>query len=193
MARKRIYYPSGVIEKGLITKGGEWMTEDGIEYIGQYHKYTNTNEVYTDAFYINGKSTKLVPYIESQSNIVKSTYEYDKLKNTLNREFNIVTPDPYRFKPTINDYQIGYATRYFMKRNGGNTIYEISKDDYSKLKNELFQKIELRWKLSGGAYDNGTNNPGVYDTNYRTVQKFKYEFIGIDGYLTDFLEFAKIN
>ena len=36
MARKRIYYPEGAIQKGLYTNGGEWMFEDGAEYTGQY-------------------------------------------------------------------------------------------------------------------------------------------------------------
>ena len=35
------------IDKGLHTKGKEWMTaDDQVEYVGFYHKYT-TGEVYT--------------------------------------------------------------------------------------------------------------------------------------------------
>ena len=45
--RRRIYYPEGAIQRGLYTNGREWMFEDGTEYTGQYHKYTNTKEVFT--------------------------------------------------------------------------------------------------------------------------------------------------
>lgn len=45
--RMKIYYPDMQIDKGLHTKGKEWMTaDDQVEYVGFYHKYT-TGEVYT--------------------------------------------------------------------------------------------------------------------------------------------------
>jgi len=44
MARLKYIIPDGQIQKGLYTQVGEWMFEDGTEYIGDYHKYT-TGEV----------------------------------------------------------------------------------------------------------------------------------------------------
>ena len=34
MGRERIYYPTGAQKKGLYTEGRQWMTRDGVEYIG---------------------------------------------------------------------------------------------------------------------------------------------------------------
>ena len=62
--RKRIYYPEGSIQKGLYTNGGEWMFEDGTEYTGQYHRYLNTKEVFTESYFIKDVSKKLIEFYD---------------------------------------------------------------------------------------------------------------------------------
>ena len=44
--RERIYYPVGSISSGLYTNGGELMEKDGTPYVGQYHTYKNTKEIF---------------------------------------------------------------------------------------------------------------------------------------------------
>ena len=38
------------------------MSEDGMEWVGQYHIYTNTGEVFTEPEYIKDKSVKLIRF-----------------------------------------------------------------------------------------------------------------------------------
>ena len=53
----RRFYP-----KRSIHNGGEWMFEDGTEYTGQYHRYLNTKEVFTESYFIKDVSKKLIRY-----------------------------------------------------------------------------------------------------------------------------------
>ena len=77
MGRRRIYYPEGSIQKGLYTEGGEWMTDDGDEWVGQYHKYTNTGEIYTKPVYVKDVSVKLVPLYIFSEQLAKNTFQYN--------------------------------------------------------------------------------------------------------------------
>ena len=78
--RKRIYYPEGSIQKGLYTSGQEWMFENGQEYQGQYHTYTNTKEVFTESYFIKDVSQKLIPYYNLNVDYQKNTFQYNVLK-----------------------------------------------------------------------------------------------------------------
>jgi hypothetical protein len=77
MARKKIYYPEGEIQRGLYTEGKEWMLEDGTEYIGDYHRYI-TNEVFTLSSYILGLSKKLIPYLDLNLDVVNKKFVANK-------------------------------------------------------------------------------------------------------------------
>ena len=193
MARKRrIYYPEGAIQKGLYTNGGEWMFEDGTEYTGQYHKYLNTREVFTESYFIKDVSKKLIRYYNLDVDFQKNTFEYNTLKEVV-KDYTpeLTIPDPYFLQPSQEDYDNGFVERYFYKRKGSTTINEISKKGFGNLNSPYYQKLKLKWKITGPLNDT-TEETGIIDTNLRTILLYKNEFTGLERYLTNLQQGARI-
>jgi hypothetical protein len=192
MGRRRIYYPEGSIQKGLYTEGGEWMTDDGDEWVGQYHKYTNTGEIYTQPVYVKDVSVKLVPLYRLNEQLAKNTFQYNVLKELVeDYEQNLVVPDPHLFQPTQEDYDNSFATRYFYKRKGSTIINEVSEDGFGELESVYYQKLELKWKIAGPLNDT-PEEKGIIDTNKRTIMLYQNVFLGLERYLTNLQQGAKI-
>jgi len=192
MGRRRIYYPEGSIQKGLYTEGGEWMTDDGDEWVGQYHKYTNTGEIYTQPVYVKDVSVKLVPLYRLSEQLAKNTFQYNVLKELVeDYEQNLVVPDPHLFQPTQEDYDNSFATRYFYKRKGSTIINEVSEDGFGELESVYYQKLELKWKIAGPLNDT-PEEKGIIDTNKRTIMLYQNVFLGLERYLTNLQQGAKI-
>ena len=189
--RKRIYYPKGAIRKGLYTAGLEWMTVDGTEYIGQYHSYINTGEVYTLSNFVKDKSVKLVPYADLTNQAIKRTFSYNVLKEKVDDYEPVVkTPDPFYPIPTNEDYEKGYFDRYFLKRKGNKYVFEVSEDGFS-FDDPYFKKLKIRWKISGPLNDTAAES-GIIDTNRRTILKVINEMEGIDLVLNNLQQYAKL-
>ncbi len=188
--RRRIYYPKGAILEGQYTSGGELMFKDGTEYIGQYHYYKNTKELFSEPNYVDGLSVRLIPYanIGSDSSINR-VFAYNTLKEIEADDYSLDVniPDPFFPNPSAEDYEIGFITRYFMKHKGNNTIFEVSKDGFA-FDSVYYQKLELKWKISGVPTDVGIEK-GVLDTNRRTINLYKNDFIGLERYLTNLSQF----
>jgi hypothetical protein len=192
MGRRRIYYPEGSIQKGLYTEGGEWMTDDGDEWVGQYHKYTNTGEIYTQPVYVKDVSVKLVPLYILSEQLAKNTFQYNVLKEAVeDYEQNLVIPDPHLFQPTQEDYDNSFATRYFYKRKGSTIINELSEEGFGELESVYYQKLELKWKIAGPLNDT-PEEKGIIDTNKRTIMLYQNTFLGLERYLTNLQQGAKI-
>jgi hypothetical protein len=192
MGRRRIYYPEGSIQKGLYTEGGEWMTDDGDEWVGQYHKYTNTGEIYTQPVYVKDVSVKLVPLYILSEQLAKNTFQYNVLKEAVeDYEQNLVIPDPHLFQPTQEDYDNSFATRYFYKRKGSSIINELSEEGFGELESVYYQKLELKWKIAGPLNDT-PEEKGIIDTNKRTIMLYQNTFLGLERYLTNLQQGAKI-
>ena len=190
--RERIYYPEGAIQKGLYTSGGEWMFEDGTEYTGQYHRYSNTKEVFTESYFIKDVSKKLIPFYDLNVDFQKNTFDYNVLtENIKDYTPELTIPDPYFLQPSQEDYDNGFVKRYFYKRKGSLTINEIDEKGFGDLDSPYYQKIELKWKISGPLNDT-TEETGIIDTNRRTILLYQNEFTGLERYLTDLQQSAKI-
>lgn len=188
--RKKLYYPNGEIKNGLYTKGKEWMLEDGTEYVGDYHRYTRTNEVFTKSQYLKDVSQKLIPYLNIKDYDIKKTFEYN----------NLVKSKPLEFEhgmysktiPINKDYVNGFYKRYFLKRHFQSIITEVDKDTYSNAQDEFYIKIELLWKLTGPLNDTNEKK-GVYDTNRRLVLLAEKDMVGIRNYVTNYTEYARVS
>ena len=190
--RERIYYPEGAIQKGLYTSGGEWMFEDGTEYTGQYHRYSNTKEVFTESYFIKDVSKKLIPFYDLNVGFQNNIFDYNVLtENIEDYTPELTIPDPYFLQPNQEDYDNGFVKRYFYKRKGSTTINEIDKTGFSDLDSPYYQKIELKWKISGPLNDT-TEETGIIDTNLRTILLYKNEFTGLERYLTNLRQGARI-
>jgi len=192
--RLRAYYPDSMTEKGLYTNGREYITEDMIEYVGFYHKYTS-GEVFTLYEYNSLLSKKLIPYAERHK---LETIEQSDPNN-------YVLPSKTITYPSIEDYsdrKIWY--RYFIRKVNDASwgVREINEDQYESTNTDiagtingfLFKTIKLPWKLNGILNDitrNGIRNPGIYETNLRTIEYYSKDFPGLENTLTNPLEFTK--
>ena len=191
--RKRIYYPEGSIQKGLYTNGGEWMFEDGTEYTGQYHRYLNTKEVFTESYFIKDVSKKLIEFYDLNVEFQKNTFEYNVLKEIVpDYKPELTIPDPYFLQPSQEDYDNGFVKRYFYKRKGSTTINEITEKGFGDLDSPYYQKLELKWKIAGPLNDT-PEETGIIDTNQRTILLYANQFEGLERYLTDLTQAARVS
>jgi len=205
--RRRIYYTKGQIATGLITDGSEWMFTDNVEYIGQYHTYT-TGEVFSEASYVDGKSRTLIPYVNikqlnQQTDVgfdLAKNFEYDNIK-TLDVPKSI-TPNPSQLTPTDSDIKRGWMDRYFAQKVNDDSFLELSKKDYGKvgtvtgLDRALWQKFKIRWKISGPIVDiknpdGSIKEPGIENTNRRTILTTSDTYPSLKTYIIDYREFAQ--
>jgi len=204
--RKRIYYTKAQIEDGLVTNGGEWMFNNGTEYIGQYHKYI-TGEVFSEATFIDGKSKILIPYIDiekiNQQTVfgidLAKNFEYDSIKNV--DVPKSVTPNPSLQLVSNKDITNGYMTRYFAYKANDGRILELSKDEYDKIGTDngldeiLWKRFTIRWKVIGPERDVLDKNgniveSGIIDTNRRTVTSQSTQYPTLMNYIVNFREYA---
>jgi hypothetical protein len=189
MARLKIRYSLDEIIPNQYTFGGEWMTEDSVEYIGLYHKYT-TGEVYTKPVWDSKLSKKLVTYVDT--NTLK--YKYDLLKYNTPKTYTSV--QPYKIVTTLTDYNLGYITRYFCKKRNESIIIEVSELQYNdwismRIDNVLYDMITLKWYIAGSVDDEFgvVTNYGVQTKNKRAVDGAEKQMPGISLYLTNYLQF----
>lgn len=215
--RKKIYYSENEIEKNLYTAGKEYMDMDNNEYIGHYHKYIKTGEVFTELEYNTNKSKKLKPYLTEISNkaikqylgTVKDVEELPDVTfivpNNLYKPNQYVAPIQYHPKPTPDEYKVGVMNRYFLKkRNARNgKILEVNKKTYDlttekgPIDGNLWKRYTLKWRISGPINDikNKANiviSPGISSTNRRILKKAESEFSGITSYLSNVIQFGKV-
>jgi hypothetical protein len=204
--RKRIYYTKAQITEGLVTSGKEWMYVDGTEYIGQYHRYT-TDEVFSEATYIDGKSKILIPYIDTktigQQNELgidtSKNFEYNSIK-TLDVQISQI-PNPNTERVTDRDIEVGYVVRYFAYKVNDGQLLELNKEGYDSVGSPngldaiLWKKFNLRWKITGPDNDildrfGNIKESGIIDTNRRTLNLKSEEYPTLMEYITDLTEYA---
>lgn len=203
--RSRVYYSKAQITNGLITDGGEWMYLDTTEYIGQYHKYV-TGEVFSESNFVEGKSRKLIPYIDvaSVGSIndmgidIATNYEYDKIKQVDIKKTFI--PNQNVEEITDTDTKRAYFERYFGYKQNDGRILELSQEDYAKIGTKdglaapMWVGFKLKWKIKGPIYDildsvGNITESGVFDTNKRTTELYSEQYPTLKSKLLDFLEY----
>lgn len=214
--RKKLYYSKTEVKNGLYTNGQEYMTIDKQEYIGPYHKYLNTGEIFTGETYNERTSKVLLPYKREYTN--KSIKEYvssdDQILDHGKVEYYIPSSKykpgeyvaPISYYPEIKeeDYNKGYINRYFCKKRNdpAYNVIEINESTYDSITTSgpvdgnLYAKTTIKWKISGKVKDVIKHGIlveyGIYDTNKRTVMNSEQTFRGLKNYLTDYLEFGKV-
>jgi len=206
-SRERIYYTKAQITNGLKTGGGEWMYTDGTEYIGQYHRYS-TGEVFTDSNYVNGKSRKLIPFVDLEKKLednefgidFSKNFEYDAIKSVdvqKSVKSNEPVSDIYN-RPVKN----GYIKRLFAYKVNDGQILELDEIGYGSVGSEtgldaiLWRKFSIDWKVQGPDYDildsqGNVKEGGIIDENRRTIEKYSEEYPTLSKRITDFRQFSK--
>ena len=174
--RSRIYYSKAQIKNGLVTEGEEWMTIDNVEYIGQYHTYV-TGEVFTQPTFVDGKSRKLIPFIDlskigETDDIgmdVAKNFEYDTI--TKLDVLDTLIPNPGIEEITEEDLTNGFFERYFGYKYDGRCL-ELNKENYDKIGSDegltdvQWTKVKLKWKIKGPVRD-------VRDSDGKMIEKQK--------------------
>lgn len=155
MARIKLKYELADIKMDLYTFGNELATEDGQEYIGLYHQYISTGEIYTGARWDKNISKLLIKFEPASS---LTTY---KKLNPITLKFN--TPYPERPVVTEQEQKQGYFTRYFLKKFNEINVIEISKKQYelyqnNKIDNNAYVATKLEWYISGQAASKNAKN-----------------------------------
>ena len=205
MARKRLYYPASQITTNLYTAGKEFMTTNNVEYIGFYHKYMD-GSVMTAAVYDKVESKTLNKFIDTVKQPEFIIYQQSLSKGNQSkstRSYNIQPKFSYT-TPNENDFIASTFKRYFIRRRNYTSladIFEINEEQFKlwrKVKagidETLYDAIAIDWKLTGPLHDitdNGTVvTYGVLDTNERIIRSNSVKFIGLDMYVTDYIEFT---
>ncbi len=190
--RIRSYYSDNEIIPNLYTFGKEWQNPDGTEYVGLYHKYITTDEIYTEPTWNQNKSVKLSEYTE----IPPAVKLYKKLNSNIVIGTQTITA-LFSFKPTLQDYSTGYITRYFLKKVNEDVIYEVDDIHYfDHLSNvidvHLYNGTAVTWYITGDTTDtiNGTTTiPGVITKNRQAIKDAEKDVPGISKLITNLLEY----
>jgi hypothetical protein len=205
-----MYIPKGkLLDKYYYTGGNEYRTFNGNIYIGYYHKDIS-NKTWSGKEHNSG-SVELINLIPSSitdenSSSQAQTLDYNRITKTANIiGVNAQPITPHNFTPTLENYDIGYLTRYFVKYNAS------SKLKFTEVNQAMFRNIVLNpsqyhsvtltlvsllWRIKGPVNDQYKDNilirPGVYDSNQRSLREAEKICPGISLFLPNLLEGAII-
>lgn len=140
------------------TKGGEFTTITGQDYVGEYHIKASDGLPYTGPTEnIQGqsidKAIKLLPHYKNNNNFV-----YDRLSKFYTPLKDYIEPTPYQYEPIIEAgvYELGFDTRYFVQKIGkGSYAIEISAEQRELygvedgIDHNIYRLGEVQWQLVG--------------------------------------------
>jgi hypothetical protein len=184
MPRIKKYYPASEIETGFYANPGEFVLQDGTEYVGVYCKVRSQ------------LLTGIRPSRDSKF-LYKSIIQHKSLPNQTyykitKKEFDKhITPEYFLPSPTTQDYQNKSFVRYVVQRiNDPTNITEISpaaakavnKTNKPGINGNLYRLIDIPWSLVG-------KDAPLY--NDKTLQLKENVMPGIRAYFSDFSEFVK--
>jgi hypothetical protein len=106
---------------------------------------------------------------------------------------NQVYPVYFKPFPKTKDYSLGYINRYFVQKINDLTITEVDKNKYNEISSALYNKLSIRWIISGPK-DNIYKNKilervGVREQNIKILNTNEKKMTGIKNYLNNPLEF----
>ena len=133
------------------TFGGEYITLDGIGYVGGYHIVIPTGQIYTD-FKPSDKSVELVKY---QQSFTPTTLEYNRITNKQISRY--VSPVIYYPILSDQDYINGTIERFLIqKRSEPWAIMEIDYNQFNSINQEnrpgingvIYEAVKILWRIS---------------------------------------------
>jgi hypothetical protein len=187
--RLKIRYSLAETRNDLYTYGGEWQTEDGVEYRGLYHQYVTTQETFTQPKWNPTASKRLVAFVKTPENVKR----YVEL-NSVDVKFQ--SPNHAKVRITEENRQAGFVMRYFLKKINETTIIEISKEQYDefnnkKIDNNLYVAGALKWTITGPlqTIESPIKIPSVSELNRQAVRVLQPTLPGISTKLSNLTEF----
>lgn len=137
------------------TKGKEFTTQQGDEYIGEYH-VTSEGVAYTGPTMQKDSlqpRSRLLPYYANQDH-----FTYDKSFGFYPKPKSFRQPVPYVYVPIESEgvYLTGYDFRYFVQRHNSDSFaIEINGEQFNNIgkdfgiDNAIYAFVAVRWKLTG--------------------------------------------
>ena len=153
-----MYFPSSQYTPNLYTNGGEYILSTTRESYTGYYFTTYQNKIYTGKTPNDLPNIELLPAVQTQEAPPYSTVippvEIDVLGNS---------DSPVRYLPqstvslpTSSDYEAGYFTRYFCKKNNELKYMETDEETYNKLSSksstiawDLYSPSLVNWYIVG--------------------------------------------
>tara|TARA_R110000868_G_scaffold39126_3_gene136449 strand:- start:1198 stop:1809 length:612 start_codon:yes stop_codon:yes gene_type:complete len=187
--RNKLRYTIDEITVDLYTAGGQFMTEDNVEYIGAYHRYT-TNEIYTGPTWNSKTSVKLITLVKTRTDNVV----YRKLKSNLVTKYYL--PSATIITITEQQRMTGSITRYFMKKTNDNHVFEINNRTYTLWQSKridplVYLTARIQWQIAGPIGDEiiaGVSKLGVRTKNLNQIKLAESILPGISLLLTNPIE-----
>jgi|TARA_R110001592_G_scaffold74606_2_gene226572 hypothetical protein len=171
------------------TKGGEFTTTNGEEYIGEYH-LRKDGKIYTGPVQnTNNRDTsiQLLPFYDDNDNFV-----YDKIHKFVTPLKDHTEPTPYTYKvrPAEGVYELGFDTRHFVQRRGlGNFAVEIDSNQRNRFGSEfgidpnIYDVVDIMWQLTGTIeYIEAVNKDRIYKASFTVAD--------IQSLITNYTQFA---
>jgi hypothetical protein len=204
------YFPKNRITDNKYTNGDKFATSDGTPYVGYYYEtYDGRNR--TGKNPMEGPSAPLIPITNnanpqlpaSENNVVYSALSKSRGVADGSKIGTLKEPSPFYPKPTPQDYNRGYFTRYVAKRrNSPNSIFlEINQPTYDDLlfKRGVYNYImwevtSIFWQITGPLRDNKENKDfpraGIINTNERILKTKSTIFPSIEKFFSNPTQFA---
>jgi len=189
MARRPLYVPASDIGPAEYTPGKDYMLEDGKEYIGLYHVYSN-GQIWSGPSF-DKYSKELQEYVGTIANGTAEAGMYFTLTGT---KFNKHRVPEYHYpQPIKKDYDKANFMRFFVaKKNDASTITEVNKKQYAKINisnkvginDDIYRQVQLKWSLSGP-------KASVMQFNKAAILKAAKLIPTIKSYLGDLAEYYK--
>lgn len=171
------------------TKGGEFTTRNGENYIGEYH-LRRDGKIYTGPVKESkgiDKSIQLLPFYDDNDNFV-----YDRLHKFVTPLKDHTEPIPYtyRVRPAEGMYEQGFDTRYFVQRRGlGNFAIEINADQRNRFGStfgidpNIYDVVDVMWQLTGTL-------EYIEATNKDRVRQASFVVADIQSLISNYTQFA---
>ena len=182
------YYNQHQIISGQYTEGNDFVSKDGVDYVGLYY-IIPTGQRFTGS----RPEPKSQELFVKRINQTSDTLIYNNLNdNSFPKYVNPVLMVSF---PESDDYGRGFMERFFVqKRNSPiNTIMEINSEQFNKVNTTnkpgingvIWNKLRLNWKISKIPQQDAKTLNGL------SIVKAEHNFPYISRYLTDLLEYYK--
>lgn len=182
--RLKSFYLKSEIQTGFYANPGEYILDDGTEYIGVYCKAAGVP--------VTGETPTRKSRVLRKGNIMHLRPENIDYFNRTRKQFHNYKPPVYYLPvPTPDDYGKRQLTRYFVQKvNQLDYIVEIDKDQYKDANKtnkpginlHLFNRGSIVWSIKGQE---------SLEYNNRALLFLEKEFPGIREYFSYFGEFVQ--
>jgi len=175
----------------LYTKGDQYTTDEGHEYIGEYH-IRNNGYAYTGATIKSqpkSESKRLLPFYDDVD-----PFTYDKLNKFESPQKDHIDPIQYEYRidPADNAYSNGFDVRYFVQRRGpGSYAIEIDLTQFERIGSQygidpdVYESATIIWQLVGTARL-------IEETNKARVNRASVTIPGLPLVIRNYTQFAKL-